>query len=298
LQIHPYKYKLIRGIDFYAYCFNELRKHSNITVLESAITDLVSNRQESFVVAGTKRYKASYIFSSILFDKPQLHSKQYWLLQHFRGWVIESPDPVFNPSVATLMDFKTDQSAGAAFYYVLPFTENKALIEYTLFSKERLAEPAYEQALKTYVEEKLGIATYHIRERESGIIPMTNYSFPSRQHNLIYIGTAGGQTKASSGYTFRFIQKQSAMLVKNLEHEKLLVPAAKKRFHFYDSVLLHILNYNKMAGDKIFTQLFRNNKAANVLKFLDNETTVQDEVKIIKSLPTGIFLEAAFKHLF
>src|SRR5687767_5601172 len=32
-NITPYQYKMIRGIDFYEYCFNEIRKHNNIEVV-------------------------------------------------------------------------------------------------------------------------------------------------------------------------------------------------------------------------------------------------------------------------
>jgi lycopene beta-cyclase len=73
--------------------------------------------------------------------------------------------------------------------------------------------------------------------------------------------------------------------------------SAKKRFHFYDSVLLHILHHGKMPGDKIFTRLFKNNKASDVLAFLDNESSLAEELNIIGSLPTGIFLKAALTQI-
>ena len=53
------------------------------------------------------------------------------------------------------------------------------------------------------------------------------------------------------------------------------------RFHFYDSVLLHILNKRSLRGADIFTDLFKKNKADEVFAFLDNETTLADELKII-----------------
>ena len=53
-------------------------------------------------------------------------------------------------------------------------------------------------------------------EEEFGIIPMTNADFPFFKNGMYYIGTAGGQTKASTGYTFRFIQKQADAIVEQL----------------------------------------------------------------------------------
>ena len=299
LHIDPYTYKLVRGIDFYEYCLDTIMRQKNIEFKQALVGEIASGDNETYVIAGGERYTAEYVFNSILFDKPSLKPHHYWLLQHFTGWVIETEQDVFDPSKANLMDFRTDQSKGTTFFYVLPFSENKALIEYTLFSKSLLSKSDYEQALTTYLDRNFHGAAYQIIEREFGVIPMTNFSFPVKQNNIINIGTAGGQTKGSSGYTFRFIQKNAQAIVKGMIEKK--DPAAylslQKRFQFYDSVLLNILDGEKMPGDVIFTQLFKKNKATDVLSFLDNETSLPKEIDIIKSLPTGVFLKAAIQHL-
>jgi lycopene beta-cyclase len=298
LDIDPYTYKLIRGIDFYKYCFEEINKQPNFTVLQGSITELVSTEQEAYVTVNGERITASYIFSSIQLQKPQLVKGQYWLLQHFKGWVIETPEPKFDPSSAVLMDFETDQSEGTTFFYVLPFTAHKALVEYTLFSEKVLPDETYERSLKHYVSHTLGFADYIIHEKEFGVIPMTNYSFKQQDNKIVYIGTAGGQTKASSGYTFRFIQKQSARIVQNLGAGKTdFISKSSTRFQYYDSVLLQILAEKKMKGSEIFTRLFAANKASKVFCFLDNETTIAEELPILKSLPFFTFLKAGMQEL-
>lgn len=299
LEIEPYTYKLIRGIDFYSYCLEEVKKHLNIDFVTAPVDALVSKDDETYIVAQGKRYDSKYIFNSILFDKPLLKQKQYWLLQHFSGWLIQTETSFFDSSVGTLMDFRTDQSRGTCFFYVLPFSATKALVEYTVFSKELLEETDYKKALANYIAHELNIDAYTIQEKEFGIIPMTNYPFQTRRNNIINIGTAGGQTKGSSGYTFQFIQKSSAAIVKGLLYKQ--DPAyylnSKKRFEFYDSVLLNILHRDKMQGNQIFSELFKHNKASDVLTFLDNETSLQQELKIIRSLPTTTFLKAAINHV-
>jgi Lycopene cyclase protein. len=125
---------------------------------------------------------------------------------------------------------------------------------------------------------------------------MTNHAFPERQGNIIYIGTAGGQTKASSGYTFRFIQKHSAAIVEALVKTGQPFPPntkGSKRFKFYDSTLLHILQHKKLPGDQVFSRMFKKNKPLPVLRFLDNETSLKEELSIISTLPTWPFLKAA-----
>jgi lycopene beta-cyclase len=75
------------------------------------------------------------------------------------------------------------------------------------------------------------------------------------------------------------------------------LPKTAKRFRFYDNTLLHILYYEKLPGHEIFTQLFQKNKPQEVLRFLDNESSLTDELKIISTLPTWPFLKAAIKQL-
>jgi lycopene beta-cyclase len=145
----------------------------------------------------------------------------------------------------------------------------------------------------------LKIDEYEVAEQEFGIIPMTNFHFPSTSGNVVNIGTSGGQTKASSGYTFRFIQKQSASIVQSLIQTGMPfnVPETSSRFRFYDSVLLAILNNNTLPGEVIFSKLFQKNNAKNVFKFLDNETSLFEELKIISSLPTMPFARTAVKQV-
>lgn len=298
LSLSPYQYKLIRGIDFYEYCFSLIRQQANVDTRFGNVEQLENYNDGAFIVLNGEKLYAKYIFNSILFEKPALKRGQYWLLQHFKGWTIETEQPVFNPEEATLMDFRTDQRHGTTFVYVMPFSRTRALVEYTLFTNDLLVSSEYDEGLKEYMREHLKGCSYKVEEEESGIIPMTNYKFPASNGNIINIGTAGGQTKASSGYTFRFIQKHSAAIVGQLlktNHPSATTGAG--RFQFYDSTLLHILHHNKLAGHSIFTHLFQKNKPQQVLRFLDNESSLKDELKIISSLPTLPFLKAALKQL-
>jgi lycopene beta-cyclase len=197
------------------------------------------------------------------------------------------------------MDFRVHQEHGTTFAYILPFSETKALVEYTLFSKALLEPQQYDVELKKYMAEILKLDNYTVSGTEFGVIPMTNRKFEFQNNGVFNIGTAGGQTKASSGYTFQFIQKQSKQIADCLANGDSLFTIFDhpKRFRFYDNTLLHILYNKKLQGKKIFTSLFKKNKPQAVLRFLDNETSLNDELKIISSLPTWPFLKAAFKQI-
>jgi lycopene beta-cyclase len=300
LDIAPYRYKMIRGIDFYRYCFTEIVKHSNVEVVYAEIGEweYQPHNGYSFVLNGQPYSIGETTVFNSLYKPAASDIKNIQLLQHFKGWVIETGKAVFNPDEATMMDFRVHQHHGTTFAYVLPFTNTTALIEYTLFTKDLLQQEQYDAELKHYIHAFLGIEDYKITGEEFGVIPMTNQKFPFYGKGW-QIGMAGGQTKASSGYTFQFIQKQSEQIVKQLLAGKPLsqIPSTPKRFRFYDNTLLHILYYNKLPGGKIFARLFKKNKPQQVLRFLDNETSLKEEIKIISTLPTWPFLKAALKQL-
>lgn len=295
LAITPYQYKMIRGIDFYDYCLHQIRQQANFEILIGKVERVFSDEKTGIIVNGKTIY-ANYIFNSILFQKPLLLKKQVMLLQHFKGWLIEASEKAFDPGVATLMDFRISQRHGTAFCYVLPVTEKTALVEYTLFTPTLLEQQDYDAALKTYIEDTLAVKDYKLLHPEFGVIPMTDYRFQPHQKNVINIGTAGGQTKSSSGYTFYFIQKHSKAIADALIRTgKPWVKKPSWRFHFYDSVLLSVLYHNRLPGKTVFTDFFKKNASQKVLSFLNNESSVSEEVKLISSLPTLPFLKAAVR---
>ena len=299
MDIAPYQYKMIRGIDFYRHCFTEIARHDNVEVVYGDIKSWRYENKEVVFNINDQEFRLgnAQVFNSI-YKPGDATKKTIRILQHFKGWVIETKEPSFNPNEATMMDFRVHQEYGTTFAYVLPFSTTSALVEYTLFTRELLLQEQYDTELKDYISTYLGIDDYKIKEEEFGIIPMTNEKFSFDGHGW-QIGVAGGQTKASSGYTFQFIQKQSAQIADYLIKGKPLgsLPGTAKRFRFYDNTLLHILYHETLSGREIFTQLFQKNKPQQVLRFLDNESSLKDELKIISTLPTWPFLKAAIKQL-
>ncbi len=304
-DLEPYIYKMIRGIDLYSTVLSEAKENSNVEIIYEDVQSVFNNESYAVVKTSESTFHADYIFNSIIFNdwkKDALQQKNiYVLLQHFKGWIIETSENIFDDRIATFMDFRVEQDKGTTFIYVLPIAKNKALIEYTLFSEKILQQDNYDKAIENYIHSFLNIKKYAIVHQEFGVIPMTNYTFSKGENKIINIGTAGGQTKASSGYTFQFIQKHSAKIIDALINNKnplLEETFFEKHFHLYDSVLLNVLYNKKMKGDKLFTQLFRKNSPQTILKFLDNETTLKEDLKIMNSVSLKTFLPAAIKELF
>jgi lycopene beta-cyclase len=301
LDIAPYTYKMIRGIDFYNYAYECIAKHPNIHIVYTDVQKVQSETTGAIVYTATETYTTDFVFNSIQFKNYDTKGK-YNFIQHFKGWEIQTKQPVFNPNVATLMDFRVPQlEDDITFVYVLPTTPQKAFIEYTIFSKQLLTPQQYDQALKDYIHTYIGVKDYTITHIEFGTIPMTDAKFPDYGKHIINIGIAGAAIKPSTGYGFSMIQRQCQAIVEQLKQNNTPYyknHAAKPRYTLYDNTLFNVLNKRKPTGKAIFTDMFKHNPAERVLRFLDNNTTIIEEIKIMNTVPTRFFLPAAIVEFF
>jgi len=295
--IAPYRYKMIRSLDFYRFMRTWLDSQPNIERELAEVVHVGSDGEEAQVYTRDGRvYRGAWAFNSILFDPPARQPGYHFLLQHFLGWVIRAPQPVFDPQVATLMDFRVAQFNDARFVYVLPFDERSALVEYTVFSPALLPREEYRRHLASYIAEQLRIATFDAQHEEFGVIPMTDAPFPAgRGERVINIGTAGGCTKPSTGYTFLRIQHRSqriAQALKSAGHPAACDPPARSRYALFDSVLLNVLESGRVQGQRVFTDLFSRNPPQRVLRFLDEDTTLAEDLRIMSSVDIPAFVAA------
>ncbi|MFA9191930.1 lycopene cyclase family protein [Flavobacterium sp. FZUC8N2.13] len=297
LDLQPYQYYKIQGLDFYNFVFEWLSKQKNITFFTEKVTDINELENHVFVATENNSFTCNQVFNSIYNKTTVVQQTKFPVLQqHFIGWSIQSTEAVFNPEQATFMDFSVAQKGNTRFMYVLPVSKNEALIEYTLFSADLLKQEEYEIEIENYIQ-KLGIQNFEITEKEQGSIPMTCYPFwQKNSKRVLNIGTAGGWTKASTGYTFKNADKKSSQLIAFLQQETDLRKFhLKNRFWFYDLLLLDILHRQNELGSRIFSSMFKNGNPALIFKFLDEETSLFEDIKVILKCPKMLFIKALLK---
>ncbi|WP_026725514.1 lycopene cyclase family protein [Flavobacterium sasangense] len=300
LELTPYQYKKINGLDFYELVFKKISEHKNIHFLNQKVVDFTELGNHCVVKTENETFTCNKIFNSIYNPEVVKSQTKFPLIQqHFIGWFIKSKEAVFTPNCATFMDFSVEQKGNTRFMYVLPTSENEALLEYTLFSKNLLSKGEYEAEIQKYIE-NLGITEFEIIEKEQGNIPMT--CFPFWKHNtknIINIGSAGGWTKASTGYTFKNASKKSKALVQFLKSESDFTKFHKKdKFWFYDLLLLDILGSKNELGSKIFSSMFKSGNSTMIFKFLDEETSISEDLQVIWRCPKMIFVKALIGRIF
>ena len=292
--LNPYKYKMIKSSQFYSHIGNKILKASNFKYLNSNINEI--DEINNIVKTDDGEFNSSIIFSSIY---NEVNFKKYPLLkQHFIGWTIETKSESFDDNKITFMDFSVDQKDEIRFMYILPFSKNKALVEYTLFSKEIIADNEYEKEIKSYLK-KNNIQGYTIKEKEKGMIPMTCYPFFENNTDTYFqIGTAGGWSKPSTGYTIKNSIKKIDVLIESLKQDKPLSKIRfKNRFWYYDLLFLDVLIASKGKGSQVFSDLFKNNDPIKIFKFLDENTSVIEELSIFLSVDIKTFVRSLIKRI-
>ena len=295
--LNHYSYKMVKSTFFVNSIINKIRNEKNFTIIEDEVNNIFQEDNLVTIKTNLNVYTSHFVFNS-LFNLSDLKSNFPLLIQHFKGWTIETNNEFFNDKVATIMDFSIKQKNDTRFFYVLPITKKRALIEFTLFSRDYLKDEEYDDELRNYIN-SLGIDSYKIIEKEKGAIPMTCHPFENKNsERIIHIGTAGGWTKPSSGYTFKFIDKNTDKLISYLKGNDFSKTISFKTRHWaYDLIFLDVLFNENHIGKELFEKMFNKNKTENVFRFLDNDSSIVEEISIAYSFPKYIFTKSLFKNL-
>jgi lycopene beta-cyclase len=297
LSLDAYRYKVIRGIDFYQFARHSLASCQNVEFLQGHVDQIVDGDQQADIIVDSRHYTGGWVFDS-LFDwslfKPD-SARYRSLKQQFTGWEIETPVKSFNPDVPILLDFRTPQRGEVRFFYLLPFSQRHALVESVVCTAAPLGWEACEQTVRAYVGEILGIKEYRISRKERGITPLTDQPFRRRTgKHVMTIGTWGGRIKPSTGYAFTRIQRDSSAIVHSLLQtgQPFSIAPSPRRYRFFDSVLLQILDDHGAWVSPILTSLFKQNPGDGVFRFLDEIASPWDNLRMIPSLPPALLWQS------
>ena len=193
------------------------------------------------------------------------------------------------------MDFECEQRESVHFFYTLPYSKNKALVETTWISMMHdESEKDYDSQIKNYVENHLNLKDYKITYKEEGAIPLF-YPPNTNEINKINIGTAGGMTRLSTGYTFLNIQEHSKYIrmninnIQNIKHFEI-----EKKYRLLDKIFLKVLDRHPEKMPEIFFKMF-NSSPNTIIKFLSNKSNLFEDLSIIFKMPKWIFIKALLK---
>ncbi|GIW88137.1 MAG: lycopene cyclase [Isosphaeraceae bacterium] len=296
-----YSYLRLRAVDFYRRVLERVEAAPNVTLLMGCAVR--SRREESDgVVIETDRgvIRGQVVCDASAAWPTAAVSRGPELLQHFMGQTVRADRPVFDPSRATLMDFRVASADGVHFVYLLPFTTTEALVENTYLFPVEVSADRHRAEIAGYLRERYGSGvSFAVEAEESGRIPMRAARFPTRIGRRIYpIGLVGGAARPSSGYAFLRIQRQTRELAHRLARglsNRPPAPLSRRKYRFLDTVFLQALaDWPERAAD-FFGCLFARAGPDAVVRFLSDRSTAIDDLRIIASLPKWPFLLSALR---
>jgi len=232
----------------------------------------------------------SIIFNSV--NETKNNNSNLW--QHFCGVEIETRNDFFDDEIFNLMDFACDQRNRVHFFYTLPFTKKNALIETTWISEiNNKSLNDYEEQIDNYLSNHLNLRQCTINFKEKGTIPLFRQK-NIKKKNVIQIGSAGGMTRLSTGYTFLNIQEQSKYIRENIENiKRAKLFKINKKYDFLDKIFLKVLKNNSTEMGNVLYKMFESSPSS-VINFLSNKSNLYEDISIISKMPKWIFIKQLF----
>ena len=295
-SLKAYKYYSIRSSEFYSYAKEVLAKAGVRWIQDEAISLTEHKKAVSVTTANQLQLSADFVLDTRPVEIELPSARYNATLQHFGGWFVKMPKPVFNTDEVVFMDFIETNDA-VAFFYVIPASKTEALIEIAVFSEKVWPQVEYDQQIEAYISKKYKASPIDISEREYGVIPMTDQPLWNGSTNRIWnIGTRGGWVQPSSGYAFtrtaRFANEVAASLSQITP--KPWKPAVIHQV--FNSVMLgYIIDNPKKAG-KIFFDLFAKNGPERTFDFLDETASLRQTIGLMLTCPQLPFANRAIRE--
>ena len=291
LNCDKHNYKSIDSQQFDKYIFEKIDASKNIDIFFNApADDLIAEDKGIQIKSSNNTYRVKEVYDS----RPNnIDASMY---QAFLGYYI-NPISSTDKIMPRLMDFTQDKEF--SFYYVIPFKDNSCLVEYTFFTPTIHASDELKKTLDAYIEDTIG--QYNLIRSEYGVIPMTP-KLPALDSlkNVHKIGIRSGATRASTGYTFLNIQKQSeffAKKIRGINSKNPLLTIKAKVLRKMDGILLRIIKNEPKQAKHIIFKMFTSNNHQTIIRFLSDIPSIFDILRIIINMPKIIFIKYAIKSL-
>jgi lycopene beta-cyclase len=294
VDLAPYRYQLVRRADLRGVVGELLDGCAGFEVRCGRVDAVHDGPDAAEVVVDGTPVQARWAFDS----RPAATDAPVDARLAFTGWQVRSRRPLFSPEVPVLFDFRTPQMGRARFVYVLPDDACNALVELTEFvpHSARPSPPVERDvALSRYLAD---CVDYTIVRTESAVLPLRTRQPRRAFGRVLAIGARAGLIKASTGYGYQRIQRDSQAIARSLARygHPFDLPRPRPRHRLLDALLLDTLDRDPAQLQRAFASLFLGNPAGTVLRFLDEDTSVLDDLRLISSMPPWPYLKALARY--
>jgi lycopene beta-cyclase len=290
-----YPYLMLESHHFYQDALAKISANSQLQLsLGEALTSApIKTAMGWRVETAEHAYTAKFVVDT---RPPQsLSDDDAVLWQSFVGYEIQTQSEYFSPKKMVLMDFDSSFENGLAFIYILPRTKNKALVEYTVFAENIIDKAQLIERLEQSIALKLANRSYEILRMEHGALPMGNNATLHHQDpSYLFAGLFAGAARPSSGYAFQRIQSWAKNCAQSILTQDRLYAFPKENWlqSFMDGLFLDVIKKNPRMAASLFEALFSQCDLKTVVKFMSDQASLPEYLRIIRSLPPLPFIKA------
>ena len=270
--------------------------------LTARVLGVVDHGDSVVVTTSTGDVVSDLVLDSTGVLPGELQQPRAWM--SFEGWEVECDLPAFDPGSMVLMDFRVPQCGGLAFVYTVPTTPARALVELTTISASCPASPsgpsslAMSGTLTAHLDAVVGRGRYRVVREERGTIPLRPRAIRAASGSTLAIGAAAGLVKASTGYGWPLMRRDADAVAAQVAQSLPIIGVRRRRRHAaLDEVFLRLAADDPESLATALPLLFARNPADLVLRFLAEETSPLEELRLVSSLPVGPFAAAATRVL-
>ncbi len=299
LDLSPYTYRVISADGLRRAATAPGASVHAVTWVSGVATSLEARGGRTEVTVRRSEGGTAVVSAGRAFDSVGVGLPAHARLAHLDllGWEVRARGDVFDPGAATLMDFRTDQSDGVSFVYVLPTSSRAALVERVTFRTDRAAVD-HAPHLERYLEEVLGLDDPAVDPGESGTIPLTVPAGAGASLGTL-LGVPAGAVKSSSGYAFMRMQEHAARLASAMVDGAGEVPGLGSRAWpaALDRALLMACAEEPSGARAVLESMLRRIDGPDLLRFLDEELPLRAQVRLFSRVPFWVFPRARLRSL-
>lgn len=282
----PYRYYELRAGTFYKHIQNLCSAYPLLHWQKTTVLGVEAVMTGGYYLnTPEQRY-----FSKQVADSRNHHAPHGELVQSFVGWRVRSTKP--HEGGLQLMQFEQTDVNSCEFWYILPGKNNECLVELTRFDRQLLLPQTAEPQIASWLQQHLG--DYTLLETEAGQLPMGLLpKAEQRWSHHIRLGMAAGVMRSSTGYAFSRMYRHATDIAKSVGAQSAL-PAFRQhpRHRFYDAVFLNLLARQPALGRMLFARMYSRVAAPVLFRFLDEDSSLADEARVIASLPWIPFIRS------
>ena len=202
---------------------------------------------------------------------------------------LDRPSPVRDP---ILMDATVPQTDGFRFFYVLPLSERRVLVEDTYYSDSpRLDRASLREEILSYARQ-LGLEAAGVERGEEGVlpIPIQQTGEPSTRSPLV-AGYQGGWFHATTGYSFplalRLARHVAARTPRNVFDADYHRMVREHRRQTRYALLLNRMMFQAFIPEHRYSPLerFYRLPESTILRFYSQTTTAWDRARVVVGRP-------------